>query len=344
MKPKNTPTYINSVDELFKYYLLGDGDKLYVSNLIPAQVVECFAEICDNDIKIIIFDYKEFYGEEYVDLKRNGLVEFKLNKTIKIYKQKYYYWSKGKIKYKTTMWEKYIKKHCNYTRNIQNCAFTHSKVCYVSYENSAEIINEKNNTQISRQSMYLYEREACSVILPKREEELWNKIKKLGIEASGYYHYDEEYIKINKEVYVRLSIIDAHTSLIINDILVHEEKFDKDYIKSFLIESLSGLPLECIITDGHIAYPKIMDELGVKHQLCQFHIMQVLMKPLNKSINGLNSKIESTESAIIKKEDKIEKLKKEYPYKQGRTPKNDKKAIENVNKRKQLKREKSKTK
>lgn len=149
----------------------------------------------------------------------------------------------------------------------------------------------------------------------------------------------DEYIKINGEVYVRLSLIDAHTRIIIKDIIIHKDKFDKEYIKTFLTESLKGLELNTIITDGHRAYPEIIDELGAKHQLCTFHIMQNLMNPLKVKI--LEKRIESHKTKINKKQDKINQLKAEYPYKQGRPPKTDTKACKNLEDRKQLKMEKS---
>ena len=158
MKTKKKPTYITCVDELFKYYLIGSEKDLYVSNLISPVVVEFFAEFFSSDIEITIFDYREFYGQGFVDLKRNGRVKFELNKNITIYKQKYYYWSKSRKKYKTTMWSEYIDKYCNYTRSIQYNRLIESKICYTSYENTADAINEKNNLNISRQSIYLYEK------------------------------------------------------------------------------------------------------------------------------------------------------------------------------------------
>lgn len=194
----------------------------------------------------------------------------------------------------------YIKNNCNYTNYIRNYRFMQSKIFYASYENTTDLINEDNDLNISKQSVYLYERESCSCFLAKKEQKLLEKIKKLDIKASGYYHYDEEYIKINKEFYVRLSIIDAHTCIIINDILIQKNKFNKEYVKKFLTESLDGLPLDTIITDGYKSYPEIIDELGVKHQLCIFHIMANLMKPLNKRLNTLNRKIESKENSIKK--------------------------------------------
>jgi len=40
-----------------------------------------------------------------------------------------------------------------------------------------------------------------------------NNKKKTRNKPKWVYHYDKEYVKINKEVYVRLSLIDAHTRI-----------------------------------------------------------------------------------------------------------------------------------
>ena len=219
-----------------------------------------------------------------------------------------------------------------------------SQIFYTSYENTTELINNRNELNISKQSVYLYEREFCKVFLAQKEAELWKKIEKLEIKASGYYHYDEEYIKINGEAYVRLSLIDAHTHIIIKDIIITKDKFDKDYIKKFLIESLNGLEINTIITDGYRSYPEIIDEIGAKHQLCTFHIMQNLITPLNKKVRALKNRIESNKTQINKKQELIDELKAQYSYKQGRQPKTDKKACKNLEDRKQLKMVKSELK
>lgn len=341
MKRKKEPIVIDCVDDIFKYCLLGSEKSFYVSNLVSPEIVILFIEMMSDDIEITYFDHREFVDSDNLNLKRNGRVEFKLNKKYIIYKQTYYYYSKNKKKYFTTMISKYIRIYCNYALYIQNYRFMQSKIFYASYENTTDLINEDEGLNISKQSIYLYEKASCNTFIADKEQKLWNKIKKLNIKASGYYHYDEEFIKINKEVYVRLSIIDAHTRIIINDILIEKKEFDKEYIKRFLTESLNGLPLDTIITDGHRSYPEIMDELGAKHQLCIFHIMSNLMKPLNKRVNILERKIESKENKIDAINNKIADLKEKYPYKQGRTPSCDTKACKNVQDRKKLKTEKS---
>ena len=341
MNKKNSPTLIYCADDLKKFVITSSENEIYVSNQLNPEIVINFLEIMSDDIKIIIFDPLEYQGGNTIDLKRNGRCEFKLNKKYKIWKQKYYYYSKNRVKYKTTLWEEHIKKNCNYTMNIQNFRFVQSQIFYASYENTAELINEDKNLNISRQSIYNYEREQCAICLPQREQALWDKIKKLEIKSSGYYNYDEEFIKINGDVYVRLSLIDADTYIIIKDIIIPKDEFNKEFIKRFLSESLNGLELNTIITDGHRSYPEIIDELGAKHQLCSFHIMQRLMKPLFKKIRVIERRIESYENKIHKKQEKIEKLKAEYPYGRGRAPHADKKACKNVNDRKDLKMQKS---
>lgn len=64
------------------------------------------------------------------------------------------------------------------------------------------------------------------------------------------------------------------------------------------------------------------------------------MTPLNKKIRVLKNRIESHEKQIKKKQEKIDDLKAQYPYKQGRPPKTDTKACKNLEDRKQLKMEK----
>lgn len=70
-----------------------------------------------------------------------------------------------------------------------------------------------------------------------------------------------------------MTIIDAHTQLIINDQIIRKEEFTKQTIKKYFKESLKGLKLNTIITDGYNAYSEIIKEIGAKHHSCTFHIM-----------------------------------------------------------------------
>ena len=339
MNSKNNPTIISCAEDLYKILFSVSGEKIYVSNLISPVIVEKLVEISSENIKFIYFDSNELSGENKVKLIRNGTVEFKLNKKIIIYKQTYKYLSKNKEKYKTTMIPRYIKKYCNYTIETQKYGLSFSKITYLSYGQKAEKFNDENNTKISRQTIYLHEKQHITTHILEKEKEIIQEIKKLNIKASGYYCYDEEFIKINKEIYVRLTIIDAHTRVIINDQLYRKEEFGKKLIKKFLTESLDGLKINTIITDGYTAYKEIIEEIGAKHQTCTFHLMQNLMTPLTKFINKRERSIKSLKKKINENETKINKLKSKINLKRGRYNKKDKKTQKNVEKRKKLKNE-----
>ena len=337
MKLQNNPTIINCAEDLYKILFIAVEEKIYISNLIPPIIIENLVEISSKNLKFIYFDFNELEPDNNVKLIKNGAVEFKLNKKIIIYKQKYKYFSKNKKKFKTTMIPNYIKKYCNYTIKTQKYGLSFSKITYLSYGQKAEKFNDENNTQISRQSIYLHEKQYISTYIIKKEKEILKQIKKLNIKSSEYYCYDEEFIKINKEIYARLTIIDAHTRVIINDQLYRKEEFNKKLIKKFITESLEGLKLNTIITDGFSAYSEIIEEIGAKHQTCTFHLMQNLMTPLTKFLNKRERSIKSLKNKITKNEEKIDKLKTKIKLKRGRYHKNDKNAQSNVEKRKKLK-------
>ena len=345
MKTQNKkPTEIYCVEDLFKFYLFGQGNLLYICNTISPKIVDLFSEIIDTELFVVYFDYREYDPEFAKTHVKNGLVPFKLNKKYTIYKQTYEYLSKNKKKYMTTMLDEYIDKYCNYTREIKEQGLMCTKITYASYGSKTEIVNEQFDLNISRQSIYLHENELSPQYIYNKEQKILNQIKKLEIKPSGYYNYDEEFIKISNKIYVRLALIDVHTKMIINDELIPKDQFNKEYIEKFLKESTRGIKLNTIITDGHRSYPEIIERLGAKHQLCTFHIMQNLMIKLNPYIHKKERIIESLTKSNEIKEAKIEELKNKIPSKKGRPKKSDIKTIKNIEKRKKLKREIDKNK
>ena len=95
---------------------------------------------------------------------------------------------------------------------------------------------------------------------------------------SGYYCYDEEYIRINGKKCYRLTLFDS-----VVNIPVSEEIADyRDYITihSFLKRSLDEKPLYAITTDHLRMYKGIIRRLNAVHQLCIVH----LFKPMTKSV------------------------------------------------------------
>ena len=91
---------------------------------------------------------------------------------------------------------------------------------------------------MSRQTSYISQSALIDQYLDKEEKRVNKLIKKLNIKPSGFYNYDEEFIKINKEIYVWMTIIDSYTRLIINDQIIRREEFTKETIKKYFKESL----------------------------------------------------------------------------------------------------------
>ncbi len=154
---------------------------------------------------------------------------------------------------------------------------------------------------MSRQTSYISQSSLIDQYLVEEENRINKLIKELNIKPSGFYNYDGEFLKISKEIYVRMTIIDAHTRSIVNDQIIRKEEFTKETIKKYFKESLKGLKLNTIITDGYNAYPEIIEEIGAKHHSCTFHIMQGLMIPLQKLLNKRNRSIKALEEQIEKK-------------------------------------------
>ena len=70
------------------------------------------------------------------------------------------------------------------------------------------------------------------------------------------------YIFVNKKLYLRMTIIDVHTKLIIADTLVNEEEFNETTIKDFLESHLKDKKLKSITTDGRNTYNNIRRYAG----------------------------------------------------------------------------------
>ncbi|GAA5818374.1 MAG: conserved hypothetical protein [Methanobrevibacter sp. CfCl-M3] len=164
----------------------------------------------------------------------------------------------------------------------------------------------------------------------------------MNISPSGVYNYDEQYLFSNRDLYLRLVILDANTKMIIANDLVNSDDFNKEYVRNFLNNSLKDLPLKGMVTDGANYYPEIIDDLGVPHQICVFHKMQNLMDLHYKIINKNKLKIKRKEEKIEKLENQIKDIKtKQGTVSQGRIPKNNHKRIKThekiKNKQKEIK-------
>ena len=283
MKRTNKPTNNDLVFDLFKFFVDSKNKKIYLNKDINPSFISLMKELLNDLYQFIYYDDDLIFcpkcGER---LSLNGTQKFRLNKKLIISKQKYICPNKKCRLTIITHPKQYIEKYCNYTKEIKEKAVNYSFIQYSSYQSKADYINLHYGTKISRQTIYNSNNHLIDQLLHQKEQELLDKFKKINIKSSGIYCYDEEFIKINKSVYVRMTIIDYETKIIINDQIISKDKFQQKTIQKFLKESLKGLKIDTIITDGNKAYEDIIKDLGAKHQKCVFHIMQNLMTPLQK--------------------------------------------------------------
>ena len=316
------------VFDLFKFFVEPLDQKIYISKTVSPNFIYAMNEILNDSYRFIYFDEEITTCPECGShINNNGTQIFNLNKNLRIYKQTYSCSNKNCNFTKITHPEEYIDKYSNYTKEIKEKTTDYSLISYSSYQIKSEIINLHFGTEISRQTIFNSQNSLIDELLRQKEKRIFNDLKKLKIKPSGIYCYDEEYIKINKQVYVRMTIIDHKTKIIINDQIVTKDDFNQKTLKKFFKESLKGLKIKTIVTDGYKAYEEIIEELGAKHQKCVFHIMHGLMNPLQKILNKKNKKIKDLETKITKNTTKINELKKKIPIKKGRAKKKDKKLI-----------------
>ena len=270
-----TPFTINNMNDILnKPLYFFESGRLNVSNIINPDDLDFFDEY-----------YGEFYDEivyyEYnrplcpncnISMNSNGSRPYKPNKWDEIRKKQYICPICGKTHY--TSLENFIKRYSNYTRAICIKAVEYESISYLSYQKKAEIIKLEHGLSLNRQTIYYHESVYADSFITQKEENLQKLIKEMKIEPSGIYHYDEEYLHENGVQTVHLAIIDAVTNLIINDQVIYREDFDKEFMEIFLKYSLEGLPKKILITDGHPAYPPIIERICIKHQLCIFHIIK----------------------------------------------------------------------
>lgn len=129
-------------------------------------------------------------------------------------------------------------------------------------------------------------------LLPSRQA-IWNWIgnEELELEYSGYYCYDEEYLRIDGEKHYRLTLFDHVTNVVVDEFIA--ETLKREEIEEFLKTSLEGKPVIAITTDGRREYKSIVEGLGAIHQVCIFHLVEDLLEDLYHYLR--NEKIDPSE-------------------------------------------------
>jgi len=118
------------------------------------------------------------------------------------------------------------------------------------------------------------------------EETINNK----DFEYSGYYLYDEQFLRLNGVRHYRLTLYDALLNVPVSERIVRRRI--PENTKKFILDSTENKPFICLTTDLFPMYRNVADEIGVKHQLCTFHLFQTIHHKLKVHCrrNNINRK------------------------------------------------------
>lgn len=334
MTPNIYPTYDNSMFELsYKFY--GKDDCLYVKETVELKELEYLFYCAEHEhITVCFIRTNTICPKCGKKLHFNGKSERNWDKKRPVKLQNYIH--KNCNVHKKASLAKFRDKHCCYTRQVRDGGINSALISYRSYESKSEELNHYYKTNISPSTIYYSEITYFWKYYDDLVKIQQDEIKKRGIKPSGHYSYDEQYVFVNKKLYLRMTIIDVHTKLIIADTLVNEEEFNETTIKDFLESHLKDKKLKSITTDGRNTYNNIIKALKAVHHRCFFHQMQNLMTPLQKHVNKLNRKIKTNKNKIEENKQEIIERKNKYPPIKGRIPKSGIKRIKNRNKIQEL--------
>lgn len=332
----NPFTSYNIVDILNKPLYFIESDQLNVCNLISPDDLGFFQEYYrDYYTEIVYYEYERPICPKCdISMNSNGSRPAKPNKWEGIRKKQYICPECGKTHF--TSLENFIKRYSNYTRAICEKSLEYESITHMSYQKKAEIIKLENGIRLNRQTAYYHESTYDKSFITQKEENLQKLLKETKIEPSGIYHYDEEFLHENGVASVRLAIIDAVTNLIINDQVIYQEDFNKEFVEIFLKYSLEGLPKKVLITDGHTMYPPIIERICIKHQLCIFHIIKHHNDKSYKKMNKIKRRIKTLETKIKENEERITKLKEYSKGLPNRVSKKETTRKRRIKKRKKL--------
>ncbi|MDR3062684.1 MAG: hypothetical protein LBU40_00905 [Methanobrevibacter sp.] len=301
---------------------------------VSPLIIPLMRQMVDDDVIFCYECYNHVCPFCEGKLNANGRYLISINKCIDVEKQQYIC-KKGNKSLITDI--DFVDKNYCYMEEIYLKGLNISLIDYMSLEKMSEIIGDFYGHAPARQTILNNINKNYKEFITKEEKKIEKELKKANIKPSGVYHYDEQYLFVSKDLYLRLIILDNKTKMIIAEELVHNNKFNKKFVKKFIHNNLKNLPLKGIITDGVNYYPEIIDELGVEHQLCNFHKMQNLMNLVYKTLNRKKLKIKKLKEKTLKNEKKIDKTKNEQKtVKKGKIPKADKKRQQTHKKIKKL--------
>lgn len=182
------------------------------------------------------------------------------------------YFCKACSKKFTTPLDVIVDKGHQYAKTYQNHIQESYKTGYSSFRHLKKIFQSIYEDAPSHQTIFNWIRETRTESIPEEAK------------YSGYYCYDEQYLRINGVRFYRLSLIDSLLSKPLMEEIT--DNIEYDTVKSFIKKAVSDKPVYAITTDGRRKYKRIMDELKINHQLCIFHLFRDIGKEVYKKLKS----------------------------------------------------------
>jgi transposase-like protein len=255
---KNVETALNMY---LKLELLEDNHMDYINPICPH---------CQS---------KKVNKQEYRE--RNLIIENQ--EPIKVYLRRYLCKS-CKRKFTTSL-KSIIKPGYRYPSIFKDKLIELFKTGYRSLRNSSDDLSNFFGVKISYQTINNWMQTTSK-----------NHIRNIEANYSGYYCYDEQYVKINGVWMYRLTLFDPILNIPVNEKISPYKKYTT--IIQFIRESTKNKPLIAITTDHVPEYKNMMDELKVKHQLCIFHFYKMIGDKLYTLLRS--KKVSSDEKIRLK--------------------------------------------
>lgn len=167
----------------------------------------------------------------------------------------------------TEYWEKY----CNFSNKIKNKA----KILLQNGWKSLRNIGNDFKTLIGLNMSH----ESVRKSLKNGDDVYWFNDE---LELSGYYGYDEQWIKIEGKWQYRLELFDIINNMPVACLI--SKKITPKIVEDFIDISIHPKHRKAIITDLKEEYDQIMRKLGFAHQHCTFHLVKNISTNLKPKI------------------------------------------------------------
>lgn len=285
--------YMQNKNKCLPYLILEDGQYIFVGPYVDPIRHDDFFEIEDNSFQIIlpiesILDDTFFVnsqgvieyckpscyhcGSRNVVKKDFNWKNLNLDNGVLIrVKVKRYLCKKCNKKFQTSF-SKVYEKYCNFSVKFKEIIRSCREKDYISLRGMKRVFKEVLNVNISHETIR-------KALIYDDDFYFLNESLKL----SGYYGYDEQYVKISGIWHYYLVIFDLINNVPVAASLV--EKLTKEVIYDFINLSVPLNDRVAIVTDSNWDYGDIIPKLGFVHQCCTFHLEKNIKTNMKKKIN-----------------------------------------------------------